>query len=202
MPDVNDVTSDAPDTSKLIVEFYEDAVLDEPATRGWWEEKYNPDTQEMKRKFHPGEGREVWKPADFIEIRIPMNLKEIRRRQVRESDKRQFPRQWAAYKETKTNPSFGTPLEKLPFLTKAQVLEFKALGLKTAENVRDISDADGQKYMGFQQLRRRVTDFLAAAEGNAPIAAIRSELESRDAEITALKAQVAELGNRHEKKAK
>jgi hypothetical protein len=115
------VSSDAPDTSKLIVEFYEDAILDEKATNGWTEEQFDYQTQQMKVIRHQGAGREVWKSVDFVEIRIPMNLKEIRRRQVRESDKQKWPREWAAYQQTKTNPAFGTPLEKLPFLTKAQV---------------------------------------------------------------------------------
>jgi hypothetical protein len=193
------VSSDAPDTSKLIVEFYEDAILDDKATNGWIEEQFDYQTQKATVIRHQGAGRQVWKPADFIEIRIPMNLKEIRRRQVRESDKQKWPREWAAYQQTKTNPGFGTPLESLPFLTKAQVNEFKALGLKTAENVRDISDSDGQKYMGFQQLRRRVTDFLAAAEGNAPLATLRSEVTAKEAENTALKVQIQELIARSEK---
>jgi hypothetical protein len=158
-----------------------------------------PDAEGKTFIRHQGAGREVWKPADFIEIRIPMNLKEIRRRQVRESDKQKWPREWAAYQQTKTNPGFGTPLESLPFLTKAQVMEFKALGLKTAENVRDISDSDGQKYMGFQQLRRRVTDFLAAAEGNAPLATLRNEVTAKEAENNALKVQIQELIARSEK---
>lgn len=193
------VSSDAPDTSKLIVEFYEDAILDEKATNGWTEEHFDYQTQQLKVIRHPGAGREVWKSVDFVEIRIPMNLKEIRRRQVRESDKQKWPREWAAYQQTKTNPAFGTPLEKLPFLTKAQVLEFKGLGLKTAENVRDISDSDGQKYMGFQQLRKRVTDFLAAAEGNAPLASLRDEVSAKEAENNALKVQIQELIARSEK---
>lgn len=191
--DPADVTSAAADFNKLIVEFYEDAILDERATNGWTEETFDYTTQQTKVTRHPGAGREVYKPADFIEIRIPMNLKEIRRRQVRESDKKKWPREWAAYQQTKTNPILGTPIETLPFLNKAQVLEFKAMGLRTAENIRDVSDSEGQKLMGFQQLKRRVTDFLAAAAGQAPLDEMRAQVEARDAELAALKAQVAAM---------
>lgn len=197
-----DVTGDAADFGRLIVEFYEEGILDEKATHGWTDETFDYTTQQVKVTRYPGAGREVYKPADFIEIRIPMNLKEIRRRQVRESDKRKWPREWAAYQATKTNPAIGTPLESLPFLNKAQVLEFKALGLKTAEHIRDTSDAEGQKLMGFQQLRRRVTDFLAAAAGQAPIDEMRTALENSNAELAALKAQLAEMQGDEEPKRK
>jgi hypothetical protein len=53
--------------------------------------------------------------------------------------------------------------------------------------------------MGFQQLKRRVTDFLAAAEGNAPLATLRSEVTAKEAENTALKVQIQELIARSEK---
>lgn len=187
------VSSDAPQFNALIVEFYMDAVRDDRKSDGWVEEHFDYGTQQLKQIRHQGAGRDIYKDAEFIEIRIPMNLKEVRRRQVRESDKRRWPVQYAAFKAGLASPLIGTPVDKLPFLTKAQVLEFQAMGLRTAENVRDISDSDGQKLMGFQQLRRRVADFLAAAEGNAPLASMRSELESRDAEIAELKKQMAEF---------
>lgn len=195
------VSSDAPQFNALIVEFYMDAIRDSNASDGWVEEHFDYATQQMKQTRHQGAGRDIFRDAEFIEIRIPMNLKEVRRRQVRESDKKRWPVQYAAFKQGLAAPLMGTPIDKLPFLTKAQVLEFQAMGLRTAENVRDISDSDGQKLMGFQQLRRRVADFLAAAEGNAPLASIRSELETAQAEIVALRAQMAEA-RQHEKKAK
>jgi hypothetical protein len=52
--DPADVTSDGPDFSKLIVEFYEDAILDERATNGWTEETFDYQTQTAKTIRHPG----------------------------------------------------------------------------------------------------------------------------------------------------
>ena len=177
----------------LIAQFYTEAVLDERATKGWTEETFDIGTGQHKTVRHPGAGRPIYKDQVWIEIRIPGNVSEVRCREVRPSDKLRFPREYEAFLKGQSEPMIGTPLEKLPFLGKSQVAEFKAAGLRTAENVRDISDGDSQKFMGLGTMRKRIIDFLEAAEGHAPMASMRSELETRDGEIAALRDQVAKL---------
>lgn len=132
-------------------------------------------------------GRPIYRDVEFIEIRVPGDKDEIRVRPVRESDKQQFPRQYAAFKQGMEAPIIGTHLDKIPFITKAQVAELNAIGVKTAEQLRDMSDSNATKIMGANGLRKRVSDFLAAAEGAAPALKLQSELEKRDNEIEALK---------------
>lgn len=142
------------------------------------------------------EGRPIFEEVEFIEIRVPGDKDEIRQRQVRAADKHQYPQQYAAFKNKLEQPANGTPLEQVPFLTRAQVLEFKALGLKTAENIRDMPDVHASKFMGSHALRKRISDFLAAAAGNAPIERLNAELAERDAKIDMLMKALKEQGDR------
>jgi hypothetical protein len=146
---------------------------------------------------HPGAGRPIYKDAEWVEIRISGNKDEIRDRAVRENDKRLFPREYAAFKAGAEAPLEGTPLESVPFLTPAQVMELRAFGCRTAEHVRDMADANAQKFMGMHSIRQRLRDFLAAAEGAAPMLAMRAELErvqsEKDAQVAALQEQINAL---------
>lgn len=153
--------------SKLIATFFMEAVQDNEASAA--------------------AGRPIYRDEEFVEIRVPGDKDEIRRRPVRFMDKQQFPAQYAAFKANREAPMEGTPLDKVPFLTKAQVLEFQSVGLKTAEHVRDMADSLAQRFMGIHQVRKQITDFLAAAEGAAPAQKLQAELEKRDNEIEALK---------------
>jgi len=141
-------------------------------------------------------GRPIFDEVEWVEIRIPGDKDEIRRRPVRYRDRLEFAAAYAAFKNQNEQPVSGTPIDELPFLTKAQKLEFKAVGLKTAENLRDMSDANAARFMGINSVRQRVKDFLDAAAGNAPLEKMRSELEKRDTEIEFLRQQVAGIAGR------
>ena len=71
-----------------------------------------------------------------------------------------------------------------------------ARGIKTAEQLRDMSDGQGQNVMGFHGLKRKVTAYLEAAEKSAPAMKLQADLEKRDDEIEALKKMVETLGQR------
>jgi hypothetical protein len=93
-------------------------------------------------------------------------------------------RQWAAYQQTKTNPVLGTPLETLPFSTRRRCWSSRRWASRLRRTSAILATGDGQKMMGFQQLKRRVTDFLAAAlAGNSPLTDMRAQVEARDAEL-------------------
>lgn len=141
-----------------------------------------------------------FKPATYIEIQIPGNVRETRSRPMREIDVVQFPREYAAFKQNQEAPQVGTPLDKVPFLDKAQILEFHARKLRTAEQVRDMPDELSGQFMGIRALQKRLGDYLAAAAGNAPLEKMRGEIETQDATIAALKSQVEALVKAAEKK--
>ena len=147
-------------------------------------------------------GRPIYSEKEFIEIRIPGDKDEIRVRPVRYSDTQMYPRQYAAFKQGLEQPVTGTPLDKLPFITKAQAAEMAGVGIKTAEQLRDMSDANAQKYMGASQLRAKVKAFLDAAEGAAPALKMQAELEKRDGEIELLKQMVEQQSRKLEEMTK
>lgn len=180
----------------LIATFYEDSVLDERATNGWSETKYHSETGEPYLAKHMGAGRPIYKDVLHVEIRAAGDKDEIRRRIARESDKQRFPREFELYERTRAGGPegvIGTPLDKLPFLTKSQCMEFRAIGVRNAEDLADMSDANGQKFMDFQRIRQRCKDFLALAAGQAPTDALREEARLRDEQAKAMQEQIKSL---------
>jgi hypothetical protein len=177
----------------LVVTFFEEAVLDEKESWGWEETRFDPVSGIPQKLVHAGKGRPIYVQQDWVEIRVPGDKDEIRRRAVRASDEHRWPEEWRAYREKRTNPTIGTPLDKLPFLTKAQVMEFQATGIRTAENLRDMPDSVSQKFMGINAVRSRVKAFLDAAEGVAISDKYQAELQTRDEQIAALQKQMQEL---------
>jgi hypothetical protein len=177
----------------LVVTFFEEAVLDEKASWGWEDQRFDPVSGIPQKLQHAGAGRPIYAQQDWVEIRVPGDKDEIRRRAVRASDQQRWPEEWRAYQEKRATPLVGTPLDKLPFLTKSQVLEFQATGIRTAENLRDMPDSVSQKFMGINAVRARVKAFLDAAEGVAISDKYQAELQTRDEQIAALQKQMQEL---------
>jgi hypothetical protein len=143
-------------------------------------------------------GRPIFKDEEFVTIRIAGDKDNDVVRPVRAEDKRMWPQQYAQFKSGQEQVVVGTPLDQIPFLTKAQRLEFAAVGIKTAEHIRDMPDSTAQRFMGIVSIKKRVADFLEAAAGAAPAIALRGELEKRDNEIAVLKQALDEQGKKIE----
>lgn len=144
------------------------------------------------------EGRPIYVEKQWIDIKIPGDKDNDVSREVRIGDKEQYPLQWAAFINQKEQPIEGTLLEQLPFLSKAQVLEFNGIGIRTAEQFRDMSDAIGMKIMGYHSIKKRIAAFLDSAAGSAATQKLSAELEKRDNEIAMLRTMVETLGSKVE----
>ena len=92
-------------------------------------------------------------------------------REVKESDKTRFPRQWKAFEMLGHTPKTGMPIEELPGITASEVAQLKALALFTCEQIENLPDAY-LKDIGLEAraLRERCKTYLAKA---------RDEKESR-----------------------
>jgi hypothetical protein len=141
-------------------------------------------------------GRPIYVDQEWIKIRIPGDKDNNVSRATRPGDKERFPQHWAAFQNKTKVVLEGTPLEVVPFLTKSQVLEFTAMGVRTAEQLVGIADSNAQNIMGYQSLKAKVVTFLEAAKGAAPALKLQAELEKRDSEIAMLKQMVETLGER------
>ena len=145
-------------------------------------------------------GRPIFNDLECITIHIAGDKDNVIRRPIRETDKVRFPKQYQSFKMNEQQPTSGTPLDSIPFLSPGQKAEFKMFGVKTAEQIIEMSDSNAQKFMGYQQIRSRVKTFLDAAAGAAPALKLQAELEKRDGEIAALKRQMEELAKRQVEK--
>lgn len=141
-------------------------------------------------------GRPIFHEREYVEIRIPGNKDEIRCRPVRNSDRLNWPREYAAFKAGAEAPETGTPLDQIPFVTKVQVEEYGFFKIRTAEQLVGMSDQLAQRFMGHAALKARVQAFLDAAAGAAPAEKLRTELAARDAQIAQLTAVLKEQGEK------
>lgn len=139
------------------------------------------------------EGRPIFKDLEFVRIIVPGDRNTIIDREVWPSDRVRFAEKYRAFKEGREQESTGTSLEAWPSVTRAQVEELKFFKIKTVEQLADMDDSLGTKFMGFQKLKQAAKDFLAAANGAAVGTQLRAELAERDTAIAVLQAQVQEL---------
>ena len=138
-------------------------------------------------------GRPIYDEEDHITTRIPGDKLATSVAKVRDSHKRRFPTQWAAYQNGQAQSQTGTPLEVWPQMTVGTVATLKASGISTVEQLAEMTDSNGQSIMGFHDLKRKAVAFLEAAKGEAVNNKMAAELSKRDEEIEALKAQMAAL---------
>lgn len=135
------------------------------------------------------EGRPIFKDVEMIDIRIPGNKDNIVVRPVRESDKQRFPEHYRLFKnrvEGAKEEMVGMPLVLWPEVTAAQVEEFKYFNVRTVEQLAGIPDSTAQKFVGIQDLRRKATAFLEAANKKAPLSKMRGEIETLQKQMQAL----------------
>jgi hypothetical protein len=138
------------------------------------------------------EARPIFEDKEFIKKMIPGDATSNVVRPVCKADTIEFAREYQAFKAGLEAPVEGTPLTTIPFISKAQAMEMAAVGIKTAEQLRDLSDGNGQKFMGFFGLRSKVIAYLESAEKAAPVQQMQAELEKRDNDIAVLKRQLEE----------
>ena len=147
------------------------------------------------------EGRAVFEDREYVEIMVPGDRGNAIHREVRDEDKQRFAPAYAAWKANAASGGLvGTPLEHWPMVTKAEVEELKYFKCFTVEQLAGMSDGNLRNVGPFLDLRRKAQAFVQAAKDAAPVAKLAAELEARDAEIAALKAQMADIVRRLPKK--
>jgi hypothetical protein len=139
------------------------------------------------------EGRPIFDESEFIRIIIPGDTKTIIDTKVTAEHRHRFADKYERFKKGLSQAQSGTPLEVWPQMTIGQVAELKAAGISTVEQLAELSDSNAQKFMGSHQLRQKAQAFLEAAAGDAANSKMAAELEKRDVEISALKAQMEQI---------
>jgi hypothetical protein len=142
-------------------------------------------------------GRPIFDEIDLVKIIAPGSRDSFVGDATYDYQQR-FPQHWARYKTNQSQEEVGTPLNMLPWLTVAQVEEFRALSVKTVEQLAGMPDSVAQKFMGFHAIRQKAQSYLEAAKDSAPIHKMQAELQKRDDEIAQLKITVASLVKQNE----
>lgn len=146
-------------------------------------------TVQVKNKFRSQQaGRPIFEEQVFITKIVPGGGLTIDRK-IRETDKEEYPREWAHWENKKQNLVIGTPLDAWPALSETQKAEFKALNIFTVDQFAALPDGTGQKIMGFSELRTQARAFIMAGRSTE----VADRMAKQDAEMAELKAQIAEL---------
>jgi hypothetical protein len=143
-------------------------------------------------------GKPVWKDQEFITIWIPGDKDNVIHRPVRYYDSLNFPTQYAAFKANKNQEVVGTPLEGVTFLSPSQKAELNYVGIKTVEALATVADVDGQKLMGFNDMKAKALKYIEAMTAAVPGQKLQAELGKRDEEIAFLKQMAEEQGKKIE----
>lgn len=141
------------------------------------------------------QGRPIYRETEFIDIRVPGSPDNVVR-PATQIDIQRFPRHYAAFKNRVTEDYIeGTLLSEWPLVNRSQVEELAFFGIKTVEQLSQVSDANGQGLMGFQSLKRKAREWLDNAAQGVTLAEMKEQLARRDEELEALRLKVEELSN-------
>lgn len=136
------------------------------------------------------EGRPIYEDTEFVSIAVPGNRSSVIERPARDVDKQRFAKHYQMFKARIQDQEVeGTPLEEWPAVRRSQVEELKFFNVRTVEQLAQLSDVHAQNFRGIQPLKARANAFLEATETSAAA----EKIASQDAEIAALKEQMAQL---------
>ena len=122
------------------------------------------------------QGRPIYKEIPHISIRAAGSQNFVCRR-ASPADIARFPRHYAAFKEKRDMPVEGTLLSEWALISRTLAKELEALEVRTVEQLVAMSDQDSQRYMGFNELKRKAKLYLEHAAGGAPLNRLQDELE-------------------------
>ena len=142
------------------------------------------------------EGRPIFDDVVYIKKMVPGDSLSIIDRPMYESDKNEFPQQWAHFKNRQEGEQMvsGTPLIEWPIISTAQAEELRGLKFYTVENIADASDAQLQRIgmlagMSPHSFRDKARLFLNKAKGLAEDSKREEELAKLREENAKIKAE-------------
>ena len=137
-------------------------------------------------------GRPIYDDVDLIKIMTP-GSKDSMVSVVDGSHKYRFPKQWAQYQQNAEQIGSGTPLGEVPWLTAGQRAEFKAINVRTVEQLVGMADSQAQRFMGFHAIKQRAQAYLDLAAGNAPAERLNAIISKQEAEMQVLRDEMEQM---------
>lgn len=139
------------------------------------------------------EGRPIYDAVVLLEKIVPGDPSNRPVRPMREQDKSDFPREWAAFQAKREQQIPGTPLSAVPWLSRTQIAEYNALAIFTVEQLATLPESVASRIMGFHTIKAKAENFLKAAQDSAYMERMAAAGKEKDAQIEALRAEIAEL---------
>jgi hypothetical protein len=166
---------DAGDES-LFVQFYMGVVTDQAASEA--------------------AGRLIARDSEFVRIMVPGDKNNINDRPASEIDKRRFFKQYERFKAGMKDEEqlVGTRLKDWPAASRAQVLEFEFLGVKTVEQLSDLRDDVVSRMPGSRDLKEIAKAWLGRARSTAEAAQAAAKERAMQSRISELEGAIKEQG--------
>jgi hypothetical protein len=137
-------------------------------------------------------GRKIYADAEYCEIRIKGQPKQVVDELVTPDHIAKFPVAYAYFKAQKEMPLVGTPIEQLPGITPSVVERLKVMRLRSCEDVASASDAAGQEYgPGFVPIRNQCKAFVG--QTSEQTVALQDENKLLKEQMAAQQKQMAQL---------
>ena len=146
------------------------------------------------------EGRHIFDDVECVRIIVPGDKNMLIDRPATKDDKRRFAKQYAMFQQGKTEEEqvSGTRLTEWPFLSRAQVEEFRYLGMRTVEQLAEVRDDICARVPGLTTVKKNAQTWLGKAKSSAEAAKITKTLEDQAAEIATLKQVIKGMGERED----
>jgi hypothetical protein len=157
---------------------------------------------ELKAKSKEA-GRPIFEDREMVRIAFPgdskrehvapaheMHYVSHHRRQMTYAER--FADRYRLFKDENSEQIVGTPISQLPFLTEARRAEFKAAGIKTAEQLAGLPDVTIKRMgMGTRDFVTQAQAFLKTAEGTSQVAAMQAQIDELKALLAGKKPEPA-----------
>ena len=124
------------------------------------------------------EGHPVYDDKEMIRIITPGDTKSVIEAVVKDEHRRQYAREYEAFKAGMAIPAEGTPLEEWPPMTPATVANLKAINIHTVEQLAEVHDGILPNLgLGGRTLRDKAKNWLENAAGGAVVSRLQAENE-------------------------
>lgn len=141
-------------------------------------------------------GRPVFDEVVFVEKKNPGERDTViyQVRKMQPPVEVQFPEAWAAYqRDESTGGLTGTHLRSWPLLDVGEIETLIHSGVKTVEQLAEITDANISQFPGGMEMRAKAINYIRAAKESAPVQALAAEVAEKEERIAYLEEQLAAL---------
>ena len=141
-------------------------------------------------------GRPIFHDVERVELFMPGDQWHKPVHNVTDDHRQRYPEAYAAFRAgVEDAVTSGTPLSEWSILSRSRVMELQALGFRSVEDVRDVSDQHAAPIMGMMSLKERAKAWLDEAAELAQNEMLHAENDKLNSEIASLKLQLKELAD-------